>query len=147
VVLAPRADTSPHRGPAAAAATRLGGVPAPFLTPSREPAVPLRRSARLLAVAAVALLGLLTGCTSHTTRCSGSTCTVNLTGAQTVDVDPRTDWRSDLQVGPIEPAAVTVSAYGDAARLTPGTAAEVSGLRVELVSVSGSDVSLRVDRA
>jgi hypothetical protein len=50
-------------------------------------------------------------------------------------------------VGPIEPAAVTVSAYGDGARLTPGTAAEVSGLRVELVSVSGSDVSLRVDRA
>ena len=68
-------------------------------------------------------------------------------GAQTIDIDPRTDWRSDLQVGPIEPAAVSVSAYGDAARLTPGTAAEVSGLRVELVSVSGSDVSLRVDRA
>ena len=85
--------------------------------------------------------------TCSSARCSGSTCTVNLTGAQTVDVDPRTDWRSDLQVGPIEPAAVTVSAYGDAARLTPGTAAEVSGLRVELVSVSGSDVSLRVDRA
>ena len=105
-----------------------------------------RRSARLLALSAVAALGLLTGCTSHATTCSGSTCTVNLTGAQVVDVDPSTDWERDLQMGPIEPAAVTVSAYGDAARLTPGAAAEVAGLRVELVSVSGRDVSLRVDR-
>jgi hypothetical protein len=104
-------------------------------------------SARLLALAAVATLGLLTACTSHTTHCSGGTCTVNLSGAQVVDVDPSADWERDLQVGPLEPAAVTVSAYGDEARLTPGTAAEVAGLRVELVSVSGRDVSLRVDRA
>ena len=105
-----------------------------------------RRPARLLAVAAVAVLGLLTGCTSHTTHCSGGTCTVNLSGAQVVDVDPSADWERDLQVGPIEPAAVTVSAYGQGVRLTPGSAAEVAGLRVELVSVSGRDVSLRVDR-
>ena len=49
-------------------------------------------------------------------------------------------------MGPIEPGAVTVSAYGDQARLTAGRRGQVSGLRVELVSVSGSDVSLRVDR-
>jgi hypothetical protein len=104
-------------------------------------------STRLLVLSAVAALGLLTGCTSHSTSCSGSTCTVNLTGAQVIDVDPSADWERDLQVGPIEPAAVTVAAYGDAARLTPGSAAEVAGLRVELVSVSGPDVSLRVDRS
>jgi hypothetical protein len=109
--------------------------------------VSTRRSARLLVLSAVAAAGLLTGCTSHTTRCSGGTCTVDLSGAQVVDVDPSADRERDLQVGPIEPAAVTVSAYGDEARLTPGAAAEVAGLRVELVSVSGRDVSLRVDRA
>ena len=127
-------------------AARLGGIALPD---PPEPAVPTRRSvARVAAAAAtVAALGLLTGCTSHTTRCSGSSCTVDLTGAQVVDVDPAEAWETDLQVGPIEPAAVTVSAYGDAARLTPGMAAEVSGLRVELLSVSGRDVSLRVDRA
>jgi hypothetical protein len=108
--------------------------------------VPTRRSARLLALSAVAAVGLLTGCTSHATHCSGGTCTVNLSGAQVVDVDPSPDWERDVAVGPIEPAAVTVSAYGDEARLTPGAAAEVAGLRVELVSVSGQDVSLRVDR-
>jgi hypothetical protein len=106
-----------------------------------------RRSARLLALSAVAAAGLLTGCTSHTTRCSGGTCTVDLSGAQVVDVDPSADRERDLQVGPIAPAAVTVSAYGDEARLTPGAEAEVAGLRVELVSVSGRDVSLRVVRA
>ena len=105
-----------------------------------------RRPARLLLVASVAVLGLLTGCTSHSTRCSGSTCTVNLSGAQVVDVDPRADWETDLQVGPIEPAAVTVSGYDGRVRLTPGTAAEVSGFRAELLPVSGRDVSLRVDR-
>jgi len=108
--------------------------------------VSTHRSARLLTVAGIAVLGLLTGCTSHTTRCSGGSCTVDLTGAQVVDVDPSADWERDLQVGPIEPAAVTVSAYGDTARLTPGTSAEVAGVRVELVSLSGDDVSLRVDR-
>jgi hypothetical protein len=118
-------------------------------TDLREPAVPSRRPSRPFALAVagtVTALGLLAGCTSHTTQCSGSSCTVNLTGVQTVDIDPSGNYETDLQVGPIEPAAVTVSAYGDAARLTPGGAAQVSGLRVELVSVSGRDVSLRVDR-
>ena len=108
-----------------------------------------RRPARPLALAVagiVTALGLLTACTSHTTQCSGSSCTVNLTGAQTLDVDPSGNDATDLRVGPIEPGVVTVSAYGDEARLTPGTAAQVSGLRVELMSVSGRDVSLRVDR-
>lgn len=108
--------------------------------------MPIRRPALLLTGFA-ALAALLTGCTSHTTRCSGATCTVNLTGAQTIEIDPGNGIERDLRVGPIEPAAVTVSVYGDAARLTPGGAAELSDLRVELVSVAGHDVSLRVDRS
>jgi hypothetical protein len=107
--------------------------------------VPVRRSALLVAGSA-ALLALLAGCTSHTTRCSGATCTVNLTGAQTIEIDPGNGIERDLRVGPIEPAAVTVAVYDDGARLTPGGAAELSDLRVELVSVAGRDVSLRVDR-
>lgn len=79
--------------------------------------------------------------------CSGATCTVNLTGAQTIEIDPGIGIERDLRVGPIEPAAVTVSVSGDAARLTPGGAAELSDLRVELVSVADRDVSLRVDRS
>lgn len=106
-----------------------------------------RRYALRAVALAFAALGLLTGCTSHSTRCSGSSCTVNLTGAQVIEIDPSGGVERDLRVGPIEPAAVTVSVYGDEARLTPGAAAEVSDLRVELVSVSGRDVSLRVDRA
>ena len=108
--------------------------------------MPVPRPALLLA-GSVALLGLLAGCTSHTTTCSGATCTVNLTGAQTIEIDPGSGVERDLQVGPIEPAAVTVAVYGDAARLIPGGSAEVSDLRVELVSVAGRDVSLRVDRS
>jgi len=68
---------------------------------------------------------------------------VNLTGAQTIEIDPGNGIERDLRVGPIEPAAVTVAVYGDGDRLMPGGAAE---LRVELVSVAGRDVSLRVDR-
>jgi hypothetical protein len=109
--------------------------------------VSTRRPARLLVAASVSLLVLLAGCTSHTTKCLGSSCSVNLTGAQTIEIDPGGGIERDLRVGPIEPAAVTVSVYGEMARLTPGAAAEVSDLRVELVSVSGEDVSLRVDRA
>jgi hypothetical protein len=104
------------------------------------------RSARLLAVASGAALTLLTGCTSHATTCAGSSCTVNLTGAQIIEIDPGVGIERDLRVGPIEPVAVTVSVYGDQARLLPGAAAEVADLRVELVSVSGKDVGLRVDR-
>jgi hypothetical protein len=104
------------------------------------------RSARLLVATSVSLLVLLTGCTSHSSRCAGSSCTVDLTGAQTIEIDPGVGLERDLRVGPIEPGAVTVSVYGDQARLLPGAAAEVSDLRVELVSVSGKDVSLRVER-
>ena len=103
-------------------------------------------TARLIVAASLPLLGLLAGCTSHSTKCLGSSCTVDLSGAQVIEIDPGVGVERDLRVGPIEPAAVTVSVYGDGARLTPGTAAEVSDLRVELVSVSGRDVSLRVDR-
>jgi hypothetical protein len=98
------------------------------------------------ALAAVTTLGLLTGCTSHTTHCSASSCTVDLTGAQTVDIDPSGDYETNLRVGPIEPGAVTIATSDAAARLTPGRAAQVSDLRVEVVSVSGQDVRLRVDR-
>ena len=107
--------------------------------------MPVRRPL-LLVAGAVAVAGMLIGCTSHTTTCSGSTCTVNLTGAQSIEIDPGTGVERDLLVGPIEPGAVTVAVYSDAARLTPGAAAELSDLRVELVSVADRDVSLRVGR-
>ena len=107
--------------------------------------MPVRRPL-LLAAGAVAVVGLLTGCTSHTTTCSGNTCTVNLSGAQSIEIDPGSGVERDLLVGPIEPGAVTVAVYGDAARLPPGGIAELSDLRVKLVSVAGRDVSLRVDR-
>jgi hypothetical protein len=58
----------------------------------------------------------LTACTSHTSRCAGSSCTVDLTGAQTIEIDPGVGLERDLRVGPIEPGAVTVSVYGDQAR-------------------------------
>ena len=96
--------------------------------------------------ASVALLGLLTGCTSHTVNCVNASCTVNLTGAQTLEVDPGVGVERDLRVGPIEPGVVTVGVAGDEARLTPGTVVHLSDLQVELTSVSGEDVSLRVDR-
>ena len=105
----------------------------------------VRHTTRLLVAASVTVLGLFAGCTSHTTQCSLSSCTVHLTGAQTVD--PFGGDGTDLHVGPIEDGAVTVSAYGHEAHLTPGAAVEVGYLRVELVSASGEDVSLKVGPA
>jgi hypothetical protein len=93
------------------------------------------RSARLLAVASGAALTLLTGCTSHATTCAGSSCTVNLTGAQIIEIDPGVGIERDLRVGPIEPVAVTVSVYGDQAaaagrRRRGGRPAGRAGVRV-----------------
>ena len=75
------------------------------------------RPARLLAVAALALVLPLSACggvtTSHSSRCSGGTCTVNLTGVQTFEVDGPDGVERNLGVGPIEPDAVTLSVYGE----------------------------------
>jgi hypothetical protein len=108
--------------------------------------VPSHRPARLLAAAALALVLPLSACTttSHSSRCSGGTCTVNLTGVQTFEVDGVDGYERDLGVGPIEPDAVTLSVYGEQARLTPGQAGVVNEVPVEVVSVSGRDVTLRI---
>lgn len=103
---------------------------------------------RLLAAAALALVLPLSACggvtTSHSSRCSGGTCTVNLTGVQTFEVDGTDGIERDLGVGPIEPDAVTLSVYGAQARLAPGQSARVDEVPVEVVSVSGRDVTLRI---
>lgn len=103
---------------------------------------------RLLAAAALALVLPLSACggvtTSHSSRCSGGTCTVNLTGVQTFEVDGTDGVERDLGVGPIEPDAVTLSVYGAQARLAPGQSALVDEVPVEVVSVSGRDVTLRI---
>ena len=110
--------------------------------------MPSPRPARLLAAAALALVLPLSACggavTSHSSRCSGGTCTVNLTGVQTFEVDGVDGYERDLGVGPIEPDAVTLSVYGDQARLAPGQAGVVNEVPVEVVSVSGRDVTLRI---
>lgn len=99
----------------------------------------------VIAVAALALLSL-TGCTSHSTRCSGGTCTVSLTGEQSVEIEIGT-YERDLRVAPIEADAVTVSVRGDAARLGVGESAPVGGLLVRVDSIAGEDVGLQVTRA
>jgi hypothetical protein len=88
-----------------------------------------------------------TACTgsSRSSRCSGGTCTMSLSGEQTVDVEFGNFERS-LRVAPIEPAAVTVSARGEQARLAVGQTGVVGGLVVTLTSVSGRDVGLEVRR-
>jgi len=106
------------------------------------------RPARLLAAAALALVLPLSACggvtTSHSSRCSGGTCTVNLTGVQTFEVDGADGVERNLGVGPIEPDAVTLSVYDEQARLTPGQSARIAEVPVEVVSVSGRDVTLKI---
>lgn len=100
-----------------------------------------------LGVAAlVAVLGLV-GCTRQTTDCSGGVCTVRLTGGQTVDVAPTRDRAVSLRVGPIGPDAVTVSTRDGAVRLRPGGTAELSGVRLHLLELSGDRIGLDVRRA
>ena len=100
---------------------------------------------RLVAPALLALL-VLTGCTSHTTSCSGGTCTVGLSGEQTVEIEIGRVER-DLRVAPIEADAVTVSVRGDAARLRVGESAPVGGLLVRVDGIAGQDVDLQVQQA
>ena len=110
--------------------------------------MPSHRPARLLAVAALALVLPLSACggvsTSHSSRCSGGTCTVNLTGVQTFEVDGPDGVERNLGVGPIESDAVTLSVYGEQARLAPGQSGRIDEVPVEVVSVSGRDVTLRI---
>jgi hypothetical protein len=103
------------------------------------------RPARLAAAVALALLAL-TGCTSHTVRCSGGTCAVSLSGEQTVEIEIGT-YERDLRVAPIEAGAVTLTVRGESARVTTGGTATVGGLAVQVDGVSGQDVELRVTRA
>lgn len=109
---------------------------------------------RLRAVTTALLVLALTACetTSHSTSCSPTTCTVNLTGEQTLEIEldqfgeRAGSGEQDLRVGPIEPDSVTVSSRGDEARLEPGERAGVGRFDVTLVSVSGRDVTLEVTR-
>jgi hypothetical protein len=110
--------------------------------------VPSHRPARLLAAAALALVLPLSACggvtTSHSSRCAGGTCTVNLTGVQTFEVDGVDGVERNLGVGPIEPDAVTLSVYDEQARLAPGQSARIAEVPVEVVSVAGRDVTLKI---
>ncbi len=110
--------------------------------------MPSRRSARLLAAAALVAVLPLSACgaaaTSHSSRCAGGTCTVNLTGEQTFEVDGTDGVERDLGVGPIEPGAVTLTVYGNQARLAPGQSARLDDVPVDVVSVAGRDVTLRI---
>jgi hypothetical protein len=94
------------------------------------------------------LVTVLAGCngTSSSTSCRGSVCTVNLSGEQTVEIEIGR-FERDLRVRPIEADAVTVSARGDQARLGVGDSADIAGLTVVLVSLSGRDVTLEVRRS
>jgi hypothetical protein len=107
-----------------------------------------RLPARLLAAAALVLVLPLSACggvaTSHSSRCSGGTCTVNLTGVQTFEVDGVDGVERNLGVGPIEPDAVTLTVYDEQARLAPGQSARIAEVPVDVVSVSGRDVTLRI---
>lgn len=98
----------------------------------------------------VLLLGLLASgacnAASRSSRCSGGVCTIAVSGEQTVPVEFGR-FERDLRVGPIEPDAVTVSARGQQARLAAGAAAEVGGLAVRVVSVSGREVGLEIRRS
>jgi hypothetical protein len=110
--------------------------------------VPSRRSTRLLAAAALVAVLPLSACgaevTSHSSRCAGGTCTVDLTGEQTFEVDGTDGVERDLGVGPIEPGAVTLTVYGNQARLAPGQSARLDDVPVDVVSVAGRDVTLRI---
>ena len=110
--------------------------------------MPSRRSVRLFAAAALVAVLPLSACgaaaTSHSSRCAGGTCTVNLTGEQTVEVDGTDGVERDLGVGPIEPGAVTLTVYGNQARLAPGQSARLDDVPVNVVSVAGRDVTLRI---
>jgi len=99
----------------------------------------MRRFAPLLLLPLV----LATGCTSHTSRCVNGTCAISLSGEQSVDVEFGRLERT-LRVAPIEPAAVTLSARGDTARVATGSVGEVGGLEVQVVSIAGRDVQLTV---
>jgi hypothetical protein len=104
----------------------------------------VRRPVLAAAVALLAVpLAACSGGTSHSTRCTNDVCAVFLSGEQTLEVEFGA-FERDLRVAPIEPGAVTVSAQGDDARLAPGEVGIVGGLQVQLVTVSGRDVTLQV---
>jgi hypothetical protein len=103
----------------------------------------VRRALIVLFAVAVLLAG--TACTgiSRSSRCSGGTCTISLSGEQTVGIEFGR-FERDLRVAPIEPANVTVSARGEQARLAVGQTGVVGGLTVTLTSLNGKDVGLEV---
>jgi hypothetical protein len=118
-------------------------VLAPLCVPPPSATIPrMRRLAPLLLLPLV----LATGCTSHSSRCVNGTCSISLSGEQSVDVEFGGLERT-LRVAPIEPTAVTLSARGDSARVPTGQTAEVGGLAVQVVSIAGRDVQLTVSSA
>lgn len=118
-------------------------VLASLCVPPASATIPgMRRLAPLLLLPLV----LATGCTSHTSRCVNSTCAISLSGEQSVDVEFGRLERT-LRVSRIEPAAVTLSARGDTARVSTGGTAEVGDLAVRVDSIAGRDVALTVTPA
>ncbi|MGH3569855.1 MAG: hypothetical protein ACRDRH_28360 [Pseudonocardia sp.] len=99
----------------------------------------------LLAVTSICSGTSSSSSTSSSTSCAGNVCEVDLSGAQTLDIELGS-FERDLRIDPIEPDAVTVSARGDQARLAAGEDATVGGLAVRIISVDGRDVSLEVRR-
>jgi hypothetical protein len=114
--------------------------------PTKELTVRARTALAVLA----ALIGLLApaGCTatSRSSSCVNGTCTIGLSGEQTVEIEIGS-FERDLRVGPIRPDAVTVSARGEAADIGVGGSAQVGGLLVRVDSISGRDVGLQVQRS
>jgi hypothetical protein len=94
-----------------------------------------------IALSLLAAMAATAACTSHSTKCVNGTCSISLSGEQSIEIDVGPVER-DLRIGPIEPAAVTVSARGDQARLAAGETGQVGGITVQVVSVSGKDVLL-----
>jgi hypothetical protein len=105
----------------------------------------VRRALTVLALLLAVLAVAACEGTSRSSRCSASACTISLSGEQTVEIKFGA-FERDLRVGPIESAAVTVSARGEEARLAVGQTATVGGLVVTLTSVAGRDVGLDVRR-
>ncbi|MBW0117711.1 hypothetical protein [Pseudonocardia abyssalis] len=98
-----------------------------------------------LVLLAVLTLPACTG-TSRSSSCVNGVCTVSLSGEQTVEIEIG-PFERDLRVAPITPDAVTVTARGESADLSPGESAEVGGLLVRVDTIAGRDVGLQVERS
>lgn len=105
----------------------------------------MRRILIVLTLLSAVLASTACTATSSSSRCVNDVCAINLSGEQTIEVSIGS-FERDLRVGPIEAAAVTVSARGEQARLAVGESGEVGGLAVRVAAVSGRDVALEIRR-